>query len=155
MKKLFIGADSAGYDYKKELISYLSAKGYEMIDVGADSGASGSHYPEYAASVAEGVRASKGEALGILICGTGIGMSVVANKHKGIRAALCGDTFSATMTRVHNDANVLCMGARVIGIELAKVITDAFLSAEFERGGRHEMRVNMITAVEEKENAID
>lgn len=154
MKKLFIGADSAGYEYKQELISYLSAKGYEMVDVGADSGASGSHYPDYAVAVAEGVRESKGEALGILICGTGIGMSMVANKHKGIRAALCGDTFSARMTRVHNDANVLCMGARVIGIELAKDIVDAFLANEFERGGRHEMRVNMITAVEKKENQI-
>ncbi|MBP3436624.1 MAG: ribose 5-phosphate isomerase B [Clostridia bacterium] len=150
MKKIFIGADSAGFDYKEQVKVYLTEKGYEMVDVGAETGASGSHYPEYAGKVAEGVRANEG-ALGILICGTGIGMSMTANKYRGIRAALCGDTFSARMTRIHNDANVLCMGARVIGIELAKDIVDAFLSNEFERGGRHEMRVNMITEVENKE----
>jgi ribose 5-phosphate isomerase B len=125
-----------------------------MIDVGADSGASGSHYPDYAVAVAEGVRASKGEALGILICGTGIGMSMVANKHKGIRAALCGDTFSARMTREHNNANVLCMGARVIGPGLMKDITDLFLDTPFEAGGRHEMRVNMITDAEREGNTF-
>ena len=86
---------------------------------------------------------------GILVCGTGIGMSMVAGKYKGVRAAVCGDTFSARMTRLHNNANVLCIGARVVGAGLAKDIADAFLATEFESGGRHEMRVDMITAIEE------
>ena len=150
---IFMGADSAGYELKEMLSKKLSDAGYTVNDMGAHS-AESSHYPVYASLVSEAVQKDPEGAFGILICGTGIGMSMVANKHKGIRAALCGDTFSARMTRVHNDANVLCMGARVIGIELAKDIVDAFLANEFERGGRHEMRVNMITAVEKKENQI-
>ena len=90
-------------------------------------------------------------AFGILICGTGIGMSMCANKHNGIRAALCSDTFSARMTRIHNNANVLCMGARVIGSCLAEDIVDSFLAAEFEAGGRHEQRVNMMLDIENKQ----
>ncbi|MCQ2385667.1 MAG: ribose 5-phosphate isomerase B [Clostridia bacterium] len=151
MKKLFIGADSAGYDYKKVLMKYLTEKGYSVEDMGAYTGESGSHYPEFASAVAKKVQADPKGSLGILICGTGIGMSMVANKYNGIRAAVCSDTFSARMTRVHNDANVLCMGARVLGIELVKDITDAFLSGEFEAGGRHEMRVRMIDEVEKSQ----
>ena len=146
MKKIYIGADSAGYELKEELKSYISEKGYELIDCGTDSSAS-CHYPEFASAVAKGVQANLDSSLGILVCGTGIGMSIVANKYDGIRASVCGDTFSARMTRMHNDANVLCLGARVIGAGLAKDIVELFLSSEFE-GGRHKVRVDMITDVE-------
>ena len=148
MRKIHMGADSAGYFYKEEIKAYLSAKGYTVVDEGADHGNSGTHYPEYAMKVASAVQKDPENTLGILVCGTGIGMSMVANKYDGVRAALCGDTFSATMTRVHNDANVLCMGARVIGPGLMIDIVNAFLGASFEKGGRHEMRVAMIADAE-------
>ena len=147
MRKIYIGADSAGYEYKVELISYLTEKGYTVIDTGAENGLSGSHYPEYAMKVAKGVQDDLDGAFGILVCGTGIGMSMVANKYHGIRAAVCGDTFSARFTKMHNDANVLCLGARVTGQGLAKDILDAYLNAEFE-GGRHALRVEMMMDVE-------
>ena len=146
---IYIGADSAGYQLKEELKAKLTDKGYTVNDVGAYDDKS-SHYPVYARAVCEGVQKDLDGAFGVLICGTGIGMSMCANKHNGIRAALCSDTFSARMTRVHNDANVLCIGARVIGSGLAKDITDLFLSSEFE-GGRHAVRVDMITKIEESE----
>lgn len=152
MKKIYIGADSAGYEYKEELKSYLAEKGYEVVDEGAYNGASGSHYPEFAMMVAAAVQADPEGSLGILICGTGIGMSMVANKYDGVRAALCGDTFSARMTREHNNANVLCMGARVIGPGLMKDIVDLFLATPFEGGGRHELRVGMIADAEKAGN---
>ena len=146
MKKIYIGADSAGYELKQELIPYIEEKGYTVVDCGTNSSAS-CHYPEFASAVAKSVQAELETSLGILVCGTGIGMSMAANKYDGIRAAVCGDTFSARMTRMHNDANVLCIGARVIGPGLAKDIVDLFLSAEFE-GGRHKVRVDMITDIE-------
>lgn len=148
MKKIYIGADSAGYTLKEEVKEYLSAKGYEVCDCGCNSTAS-CHYPEFASKVCESVQGELDSSFGILICGTGIGMSMCANKHRGIRAALCSDTYSARMTRAHNDANVLCMGARVIGSCLALDIIDAFLGAEFE-GGRHAVRVGMIADIENK-----
>lgn len=146
MKKIYIGADSAGYALKEELIPYIEEKGYEVINCGTDS-AESCHYPEFASKVAKSVQSDLENSFGILVCGTGIGMSMAANKYKGIRAAVCGDTFSARMTRMHNDANVLCIGARVIGAGLAKDIVDLFLSSEFE-GGRHAVRVDMITDIE-------
>lgn len=146
-RKIFIGADSAGYALKEELKGYLSGKGYEVVDCGPDSDAS-CHYPIYAKAVCEKVAKAPEATFGILICGTGIGMSMCANKHRGIRAALCSDTFSARMTRIHNNANVLCMGARVIGSCLATDILDCFLDNEFEAGGRHELRVNMMMDIE-------
>ena len=148
MRKIYIGADSAGYALKCEVIPYLEAKGYEVVDCGTDSDAS-CHYPIYARAVCESVQKELDGSFGILICGTGIGMSMCANKHKGIRAALCSDTYSARMTRQHNDANVLCMGARVIGSCLALDIIDSFLSADFE-GGRHAVRVDMMMDIEQK-----
>ena len=147
MKKIYIGADSAGFILKGEIKEHLSSLGYEVIDCGCDSTAS-CHYPEFAGRVCKSVQADD-NSFGILICGTGIGMSMCANKHKGIRAALCSDTYSARMTRCHNDANLLCLGARVIGSCLAIDIVDAFLSAEFE-GGRHAIRVKMMMDIEEK-----
>lgn len=148
MRKIYIGADSAGYNLKEEIKEYLIGKGYEVEDCGCDSTAS-CHYPIFASKVCERVQAELDNSFGILICGTGIGMSMCANKHKGIRAALCSDTYSAKMTRVHNDANLLCMGARVIGSCLAIDILDAFLGAEFE-GGRHAIRVDMMMDIENK-----
>ena len=147
MKKIYIGADSAGYALKGEFIAHLKELGYEVSDLGCDSTAS-CHYPEFASKVCEAVL-QDADAFGILICGTGIGMSMCANKHRGIRAAVCSDTYSARMTRCHNDANLLCIGARVIGECLALDIVDAFLGAEFE-GGRHQIRVDMMTKIEEK-----
>ncbi len=146
MKKIYIGADSAGYSLKGEFIKHLKELGYEVTDLGCDSEAS-CHYPEFASKVCEAVKADLDSSFGILICGTGIGMSMCANKHKGIRAALCSDTYSARMTRAHNDANVLCIGARVTGLCLALDILDAFLSAEFE-GGRHATRIGMMMDIE-------
>ena len=145
-RRIFIGADSAGYALKEELIATLKEDGYEVTDLGTDSDAS-CHYPVFASKVSEAVQADLDGSFGILVCGTGIGMSMVANKYDGIRAAVCGDTFSARMTRMHNDANILCIGARVTGVDLAKDILAAFLGAEFE-GGRHAVRVDMITAIE-------
>ena len=145
MKKLYIGCDHAALHMKNDLIGYLNDKGYEIEDVGPYTPES-VDYPVYAKKVCDKVLADKGS-LGILICGTGIGMSIAANKVKGIRAAAVSEVFSAIMTRKHNDANVLCMGARVIGIETAKMSADGFLEAEYE-GGRHQKRVDMITELE-------
>ena len=146
MRKIFIGADSAGYALKEELRAYLCDSGYEVVDCGTDSDAS-CHYPIFASAVCESVQKELDTSFGVLICGTGIGMSMCANKYKGIRAALCSDTYSARMTRAHNDANVICMGARVTGSCLAKDILDSFLSAEYE-GGRHSIRVDMMMSID-------
>lgn len=146
MRKIFIGADSAGYALKEEIIPYLREKGYEVTDCGAYSSAS-CHYPVFADAVCREVMSDLDGSFGVLICGTGIGMSMCANKHRGIRAALCSDTYSAKMTRAHNDANVICLGARVIGSCLATEILDAFLASDFE-GGRHKTRVDMMMELE-------
>lgn len=147
--KIYIGADSAGYLMKEELIAILREEGYDVTDCGTHSTAS-CHYPDFARAVCREVQKMPDNCFGILVCGTGIGMSMAANKHRHIRAALCGDTYSARFTRLHNNANVLCMGARVIGSGLAADIMSSFLSTEFEAGGRHEQRVGMITAIEDE-----
>ena len=149
-KKIYMGADSAGFELKEHIKAKLIADGYDVTDHGAYNSES-SHYPVFASLVSESVQKDLDGSYGILICGTGIGMSMCANKHNGIRAALCSDTFSARMTRIHNNANLLCLGARVIGVCLAEDIVDAFLGAEFESGGRHEARVNMMTDIENKQ----
>ena len=143
---IYIGADSAGYPLKEEVKAHLAELGYEVVDCGTDSTAS-CHYPEFAVKVCKAVQKNLDGAFGILVCGTGIGMSMCANKHKGIRAALCSDTYSAKMTRQHNDANVLCMGARVLGSCLAMDIVDQFLTNGYE-GGRHAIRVGMMADIE-------
>ncbi len=148
-RKIYIGADSAGYTLKEALTAHLIELGYDVTDCGCDSEAS-CHYPIFASAVCENVIKTPDTSYGILICGTGIGMSMCANKYNGIRAAVCGDTFSAKMTRRHNDANVLCMGARVTGALLAQDILDIFLENEFE-GGRHATRVDMMTDIENKQ----
>ena len=147
MKKIYIGADSAGFTLKEYLKKHLMDNGFEVFDFGTDSEES-CHYPIFASKVCEAVL-SDSNSYGILVCGTGIGMSMCANKYNGIRAAVCSDTFSAKMTRRHNDANVLCIGARVVGSCLAEDIVDMFLSNEFE-GGRHKLRVDMMTEIENK-----
>lgn len=150
-RKIYIGADSAGYELKEALKTHLQELGYEVTDCGTDSTAS-CHYPLYAAAVARAVQASPDAAFGVLICGTGIGMSMCANKFNGVRAAVCGDTYSARLTRCHNDANVLCLGARVIGPCLAQDILDQFLAGEYE-GGRHAIRVDMMQKIEQEQSA--
>jgi len=136
-RKLFVGSDHAGYRLKLELADRARKLGFEVQDLGTDSEAS-CDYPDFAHAVAEAV--AHGDGLGLLVCGTGIGMSIAANRHPGIRAALCADPFSARMTRMHNDANVLCIGSRVVGPGLAADVLTAFLAAEFE-GGRHAARL--------------
>ena len=140
-KILAIACDHAGVTYKKDLIAYLTEKGYTCINLGTDTEES-VDYPIYADAVCKKVTSGEAD-LGILICGTGIGMSIAANKHKGIRAGLCGDPDSASLTRQHNNANVLCMGARILSFEKTIEITNAFLGAEF-LGGRHQRRVDML-----------
>ena len=134
------GSDHAGLSLKKELVELAAELGYEVRDLGTHTSDS-TDYPDYAHRVATAVAA--GEGVGLLVCGTGIGMSITANRHAGVRAALCGDILSAAMSRRHNDANVLCIGARVVGPGLAAEILKAFLAASFE-GGRHERRVDKI-----------
>lgn len=141
-----LGSDHGGYLYKEELKKHLDEKGIEYIDFGTTSTAS-CDYPVYAEKVCKAIQSGECEK-GILICGTGIGMSICANKFKGIRAAVCGDHFSAEFTRKHNDSNVLCMGARTIGAGVALQLADIFLSTEFE-GGRHQKRVDMMMSFEE------
>ena len=148
-KHIIIGADSAGYPLKEQIKEKLVAEGYDVTDCGTDSDAS-CHYPVFGAAVARKVQSAGKDTCGILVCGTGVGMSMVANKYKGIRAACCSDTFSARMTRAHNDANILCFGARVVGYGLACDLVDAFLATEFE-GGRHQTRVDMITEIEKQQ----
>lgn len=146
--KITIGCDHAGYELKKKVIEHLQERGIEVIDVGTHSTDS-CDYPAIAHAVCKNIQDGVTE-LGILVCGTGIGMSMAANKHRGIRAAACSDTFSARLTRVHNDANVLCFGERVVGMGLAFDLVDNFIDAEFE-GGKHQRRVDMITAIEKDE----
>lgn len=139
--KIAIGSDHGGFDYKASIIKALQDKEYDVVDMGTYSPES-CDYPIIAKKVARAV--AKGDfEKGILVCGTGIGMSMAANKVKGIRAAVCGDTFSARATRAHNNANILCLGQRVVGEGLALDIVDIWLTTKFE-GGRHERRVNMI-----------
>ena len=144
-KTIALASDHAGYPLKEALIRHLNGRGIDTIDCGTNNPDS-CDYPDIAIEVAENV--SKGEFdRGILICGTGIGIGIAANKVKGIRAALCHDTFSAHASREHNNANILTMGQRVIGVGLALEIVDIWLKTEFE-GGRHERRVDKISAYE-------
>lgn len=144
-----LGSDHAAYKLKLAIAEHLKEKGIEFEDLGC-YGTESVNYPEYGQKVAEAVAAGKYE-YGIVVCGTGIGISLAANKVPGIRCAVCSDTYSAKYTRLHNDANMLAMGERVVGQGLAMEIVDTFLSTGFE-GGRHAKRVDMITAIEKKYN---
>lgn len=138
-----IASDHAGFALKQELVAALTQRGLNVHDLGCHD-TSSVDYPDFAHLLARGVADGK-FAKGILVCGTGIGMSIAANRHRGVRAAVCSDTFSARMTRLHNDANVICIGSRVVGGGLAADIVDIFLATEFE-GGRHSRRVDKIEA---------
>jgi len=140
--RVILGSDHAGLALKKAVSAHLTGAGHEVVDLGVHEHTS-VDYPDYAAPVAREVAAS-GD-FGILCCGTGQGMAMTANRVKGVRAAVVSDVFSAVGTRGHNDANVLCMGERVIGVGVALTIVDAFLGTAFE-GGRHERRVNKIAS---------
>jgi len=143
MLPIVIASDHAGYSLKEQVKKHLEEKSIEYIDLGTNSTESVA-YPEYASKLCKAIQEGKAN-MGILVCGTGIGMSMAANKHKGIRAACVSDTFSAKATRMHNDANVLCFGERVVGAGLAFELVDAFLSTEYE-GGRHQARVDMVNS---------
>lgn len=144
-RKIIVGSDHAGFELKKTVLAHLKERGFDCTDVGTDS-ADSCHYPVFAHKLCEKIQ--NGEApLGILVCGTGIGMSMAANKHKGIRAAACSDVFSAKYTRLHNDANVLCIGDRVLGAGLALELVDVFVDTEFE-GGKHLTRIEMFKEFE-------
>ena len=144
-----IGCDHAATRYKEEIKQHLSDRGMQVVDYGVDVGATASDYPDYAIKVAEAVASGKCEK-GILICGTGIGMSIAANKVKGVRCALCHDVFSARATRQHNDANVLALGERTMGIGTVLEIVDTFINTPFSGEGRHARRIAKITAIEKK-----
>jgi ribose 5-phosphate isomerase B len=141
MKIVYVGSDHAGYCLKELIKPYVIGLGYKVEDSGCFSEES-CDYPNFAQNVCKNVL-NNDDSLGILICGTGIGMSMAANRLKGIRAALCANEYQARMSRVHNDANVLCLGSRVIGQDLALSIIQVWLESEFE-GGRHQRRVNII-----------
>ena len=146
MSKIIIGSDHGGYNLKEKIKEVFSDSGYEFEDVGTTSTDS-CDYPVYAEKLAKKVTETNGR--GILVCGTGIGMSIAANKFKGIRASHCTDTFSARMTREHNDSNVLCLGERITGQDLALDIVKIWLETPFSNGERHINRVNMIKKIEE------
>ena len=142
-----IGNDHAAVELKDHIKKYLEEKGHSVIDLG-DNGTARLDYPVYAKKVADAVVTGQSD-LGVLICGTGIGMSLAANKVPGIRAAVCSEPYSARLTRQHNNANIIAFGARVVGPAMAEMIVDEFLNAEFE-GGRHQRRIDMITAIEQE-----
>ena len=145
MQKIIIASDHGGFALKKEVINFIKNKDIEVEDFGCYNRES-CDYPVYAKIVAEKVLEgldSPDDVKGILICGTGIGMSIAANKYSGIRASHCTDTYSAKMTRMHNDSNILCLGERITGVGLALDIVDIWLNTEFE-GGRHQKRIDMI-----------
>jgi len=145
--KIVIGADHAGFRLKEYIKSFLLELGNEVIDMGTNS-EERVDYPVFGERVARAVAEGKAD-FGILICGSGIGMSMVANKVPGVRAALCHEPFSARLSREHNNANILCMGGRIIGREMAKEIVRVFLATEFA-GGRHEKRINLMHQLEGK-----
>lgn len=143
--RIAIGNDHVGVELKRHLVKYLEAQGHEVVNFGTDETAS-NHYPIYAEKVARAVLSGEFDK-GILICGTGLGISIAANKIKGIRCAVCSEPVSAELSRQHNNANIVAMGARMIGPVMAEAIVDKFLNTEF-LGGRHQLRVDMMTKLE-------
>lgn len=145
MRRIAFGCDHVGFILKEDILAHLRARGIEVVDKGTWS-PERTDYPHFASAVAQAVIAGEAES-GILICGTGVGISITANKFPGIRAVVCSEPYSAQLSRQHNDTNVLAFGSRVVGLELAKMIVDAWLDAAFE-GGRHQTRVEAIGAIE-------
>ncbi|MBO4838967.1 MAG: ribose 5-phosphate isomerase B [Lachnospiraceae bacterium] len=146
--KIAIGSDHTGFFMKQEIMAYLREQGHEVTDCGTYS-AERCDYPIYGERVALAIKAGEAER-GVLICGTGVGISLAANKVKGIRAGVCSEPYTARMTRQHNNSQIIAFGARVVGPAMAKMIVDAFLDAEFE-GGRHTDRVALITEIENRQ----
>jgi len=143
--KIAIGNDHTAVELKKHITKHLEAKGYTVVNLGADTDEP-SDYPLFGEKIGKAVASGECD-LGVAICGTGIGISLAANKIKGIRAAVCSEPYSARLTRQHNNANIIAFGARVVTTEMAEKIVDEFLNAEFE-GGRHQRRVDMISEIE-------
>lgn len=149
--KIAVGCDHGGLEHKNAIAEHLKSEGFEVEDFGIYENKS-VDYPEIALKVANSIKNGENE-LGILVCGTGIGMSLAANKVNGIRAAACSEHFSAKYTRLHNNSNILCLGGRVIGIGTALELCDIFVNTEFE-GGRHQRRIDMITEIEKSNSAL-
>ena len=145
--RIAVAADHAGYPLNERVIEELRGAGHELIDFGTHDGSIADDYPDYAKQVGEAVQNGDAE-IGILICGSGVGAAVAANKLRGIRAALCGDTYSAHQSREHDDCNVLCLGSRVVGVELALEIMRAFVAARFTGEERHRRRLAKIKSME-------
>jgi ribose 5-phosphate isomerase B len=147
--RIAIGADHGGFPLNERVIEELRGSGHELIDFGTHDGSIPDDYPDYAIQVGEAVQNGATE-IGILICGSGVGAAVAANKLRGIRAALCSDTYSARQSREHDDCNVLCLGARVVGVELALELVRAFVAAKFSGEERHRRRLAKIEAIQNR-----
>lgn len=147
--RIIVAADHAGFPLNERVISELRAAGHEITDIGTHDGSLPDDYPDYALAVGRAVQDAKAE-VGILICGSGVGACVAANKLRGVRAALCGDTYSAHQSREHDDCNVLCLGARVTGVELALEIVRSFVGARFTGEERHRRRLAKINEMEKQ-----
>lgn len=148
--RIAIGADHGGYPLNERVIKELDAAGHELLDFGTHVGSRPDDYPDYALKVGQAIQNKQAD-IGILICGSGVGASVAANKLRGIRAALCGDTYSAHQSREHDDCNLLCLGARVVGEELALDIVRSFVAARFSGEERHVRRLMKIAEIEKQE----
>jgi len=146
--KIILASDHVGYAMKNELAPYITAMGHEVADIGTHSDES-AHYPIFGRMAAEKVATREAD-LAVLICGTGFGISLAANSVHGVRCVNCTEPYTALLSRQHNNANALALGARVVGIELAKMIVETWLTASFDSGGRHGMRVDMLTAMSDK-----
>ena len=147
--KVVVGSDHAGFELKEQIAVFVRELGHEVIDVGTDNGTDPVDYPDYAEYVCKAIMNNEAER-GILICGSGVGASVAANKIPGIRAGLCHDTYAAHQGVEHDDMNVLVMGGRIIGVELARELVKAYLSAQFTNEGRHRRRLEKVRALEER-----
>ncbi|CAN5448268.1 MAG: ribose 5-phosphate isomerase B [Pyrinomonadaceae bacterium] len=150
--RIAIGADHGGFPLNERVIEELRAAGHEIEDFGTHDGSQPDDYPDYAQAIGEAVRDGRAE-IGIVICGSGVGAAVAANKLRGVRAALCGDTYSGRQSREHDDCNVLCLGARVVGSELAMEIVRAFVGARFTGEERHRRRLAKVLEIERHESA--
>ncbi len=147
--RIAIGADHGGFELKKTLAAQLKQAGHEVVDVGAHTYDASDDYPDFSRLVAEAVASGQAER-GLLVCGSGVGASIAANKVKGVRAALCHDTYSARQGVEHDDMNVLCLGARIVGVELARELVRAFVGATFSAEDRHVRRLNKVLAMENR-----
>jgi len=150
--RIAVGADHGGYPLNERVIDELRASGHEITDFGTHDGSVPDDYPDYSLAVGRAVESGQAE-IGLIICGRGVGASVAANKLRGVRAALCGDTYSAHQSREHDDCNVLCLGARVVGVELALEIVRAFVAARFTGEERHRRRLAKVAEIERLENS--